>query len=256
MSGREAEKAGEGEAVKYGDVFAVTGELAEQPVAPGDAAMMQRVEHLVTGHTQKGGPASLMQSAAAHNERAGFVRHRDVGGASAAHGVAVVELDVPGSRLVTEYVAGQVVGRRCEPTPVGPPLRAANAGSVTIGEALEAAALVAGDEAVEQSDAAAIQAAEARATGLHETPLGGVAAVAQSAAEMNAHTQWQSGKTTLREVLTGATEKMVADKAATMEDAEKVAAAELRNNPETGLRQGGVAATVMAAARLNEARLS
>ncbi|CAA6662786.1 unnamed protein product [Spirodela intermedia] len=222
----EAEKAGEGAAVKYGDVFAVTGELAEQPVAPGDAAMMQRAEHLVTGHTQKGGPASIMQSAAAHNERAGFVRHRDV------------------------------VGRRCEPTPVGPPLRAANAGSVTIGEALEVAALVAGDEAVEQSDAAAIQAAEARATGLHETPLGGVAAVAQSAAEMNAHTQWQSGKTTLREVLTGATEKMVADKAATMEDAEKVAAAELRNNPETGLRQGGVAATVMAAARLNEARLS
>jgi hypothetical protein len=42
--------------VKYGDVFDVSGELAAQPVAPRDAALLQSAEDTVQGlgHTQKG----------------------------------------------------------------------------------------------------------------------------------------------------------------------------------------------------------
>ena len=68
---------------------------------------------------------------------------------------------------------------------------------ITIGEALEATAFSAGDQPVEASDAAAIAAAEARATGLDEAPPGGLAAQARAAADANA----QADKTTLRQVL-------------------------------------------------------
>ncbi|XP_039030881.1 late embryogenesis abundant protein D-34-like [Hibiscus syriacus] len=47
---------------------------------------------------------------------------------------------------------------------------------ITVGEALKAAALSAVDKPIEQSDVAAIQAAERRATGCNETLFGGVAA--------------------------------------------------------------------------------
>jgi hypothetical protein len=72
---------------------------------------------------------------------------------------------------------------------------------VTIGEALEATALAAGDEPVERSDAAAIQAAEARATGLDANVPGGLAAQAQSAAAANAWAARDEDKTTLGDVL-------------------------------------------------------
>jgi len=72
---------------------------------------------------------------------------------------------------------------------------------VTIGEALEATALAAGDEPVERSDAAAIQAAEARATGLDANVPGGLAAQAQSAAAANAWAERDADKTTLGDVL-------------------------------------------------------
>lgn len=57
--------------------------------------------------------------------------------------------------------------------------------NITIGEALEASVMVAGDEAMEQSDAAAIQATEARATGLNGNLPAGVAAERQLAADDN-----------------------------------------------------------------------
>ncbi|GLT60784.1 hypothetical protein SLA2020_335340 [Shorea laevis] len=41
------------EAIKYGDVFTVQGELAEKTVTPRDAAMMQTAENAMLGHTQK-----------------------------------------------------------------------------------------------------------------------------------------------------------------------------------------------------------
>ncbi|OEL34736.1 hypothetical protein BAE44_0004246 [Dichanthelium oligosanthes] len=42
--------------IKYGDVFDVTGELANHPVAPRDAALLQSAEQAVLGLAQKGGP--------------------------------------------------------------------------------------------------------------------------------------------------------------------------------------------------------
>lgn len=95
--------------IKYGDVFQVSGELADQPIAPQDAAMMQTAEAAVLGQTQKAGAASAMQSAATINERAGLVGHDDVTEAAREGGVTVSETQLPGTRVVTESVAGQVL---------------------------------------------------------------------------------------------------------------------------------------------------
>ncbi|KAM0006531.1 putative Late embryogenesis abundant protein, SMP subgroup [Helianthus debilis subsp. tardiflorus] len=72
---------------------------------------------------------------------------------------------------------------------------------VTIGEALEAAALSVAEKPVEQSDAAAIQVAEVRATGRVQVIPGGVAAKAQGAASQNARTRHDEEKTKLGDVL-------------------------------------------------------
>ena len=74
-------------------------------------------------------------------------------------------------------------------------------GEITIGEALEATALTSGNKAVDYSDAAAIQAAEVRATGRTNIVPGGVAAAAQSAATRNARLTQYEEKTKLSEVL-------------------------------------------------------
>ena len=97
------------EPVTYGDVFNVSGDLSTKPIAPEDANMMQSAETRVFGRTQKGGPAAVMQSAATHNERAGLVGHVDVTDAAGDQGVSVAEADIPGARIITERVAGQVV---------------------------------------------------------------------------------------------------------------------------------------------------
>ncbi|KAI3993057.1 hypothetical protein MKX01_009800 [Papaver californicum] len=91
------------------------------------------------------------------------------------------------------------------------------AGKITIGEALEAIALTAGDKPVNQSDAAAIQAAEVRETRRNVITPGGIAAVAQAAATFN-------------DVLIVAVVKFPADKKVTRRDAEGVVGAEMRNN--------------------------
>ncbi|KAK6130207.1 hypothetical protein DH2020_036017 [Rehmannia glutinosa] len=175
------------EPIKYGDVFQVSGELAETPISPEDAALMQAAETTVFGQTQKGGPAAVMQAAATRNERAGLVGRRDVSDFAAEEGVTVTETDVPGTRIITESVAGQVVGKYIEATPIvqttaTQELRQA---AVTIGEALEASARTAGNKPVDHSDAAAIMAAECRATGSNLITPGGLAATAQSAAAFN-----------------------------------------------------------------------
>ncbi|KAM0937596.1 putative Late embryogenesis abundant protein, SMP subgroup [Dioscorea sansibarensis] len=240
------------QAINYGDVFQVSGDLAGQPIAPQDAAMMQSAETRVIGQTLPHGPAAVMQSAANLNKQAGVVGQYDASRIPTEQGVSVAETTLPGRRVYTEYVAGQVVGQYMSTDPAG-----AGGGvdtNITIGEALEASALVAGDKAVEQSDAAAIQAAEARATGLNENLPGGVAAEAQSAADVNERILSERDKTRIADVVSDATAKMPADKAATREDAERVVGAELRNRPEIDARPGGVAASMVAAARLNEER--
>ncbi|CAN1285371.1 Late embryogenesis abundant protein 31 [Linum perenne] len=99
--------------IKYGDLFEVQGELAEKAVAPRDAAMMQTAENTLTGHTQKGGAAAVMQSAADKNERAGFVTHEDVTNVADDLGVSASEIDFPtGKSVITESVGGQVATRK------------------------------------------------------------------------------------------------------------------------------------------------
>ncbi|CAL9231836.1 unnamed protein product [Arabidopsis halleri] len=127
-------------------------------------------------------------------------------------------------------------------------------GIITIGEALEAAVLTAGNKPVEWSDAAAIQAAEVRATGRTNIMPGGVAASAQSAATLNARVGSDDTKTTLADVLTGASSKLPSDKAATRKDAEGVTGAEMRNDPHLTTYPTGVAASVAAAARINQSK--
>ncbi|XP_076932162.1 late embryogenesis abundant protein D-34-like [Bidens hawaiensis] len=123
---------------------------------------------------------------------------------------------------------------------------------VTIGEALETAALSASEKPVEQSDAAAIQAAEVRATGRMQLIPGGVAAKAQGAASLNARAMRDEDKTKLGDVLVDASTLLPKDKVVTREDAEGVIGAGIRNQPEPATYLGGVAASIAAAARLNQ----
>ncbi|XP_072974218.1 LOW QUALITY PROTEIN: late embryogenesis abundant protein D-34-like [Typha angustifolia] len=242
------------EPIKYGDVFPVGGDLADdQTIAPQDAAMMQSAENIVMGQTRKGGPAAVMQSAATVNERVGAVRHDQASDIPREQGVTVTETRVPGGRVVTEFVAGQAVGQcmEADPTIGGGGVGAVEPTKLTIGEALEAAAIAAGNQPVEQSDAAAVQAAEARATGSNVTLPGGVAAEAQAAADSNVWALRDEEKTKLGDVLSDAAAKLPADKPVERDDAARVVGAEMRNKPDATTRPGGVAASVAAAARLN-----
>jgi hypothetical protein len=83
--------------IKYGDVFDVSGELAAQPVEPKDAALLQSAEDIVQGlgHTQKGGPAAVMQSAATLNVPAGHVGRAQLSGPIPDAGVAVTKTELP-----------------------------------------------------------------------------------------------------------------------------------------------------------------
>lgn len=72
---------------------------------------------------------------------------------------------------------------------------------MTIGQALEATARTAGNKPVDRSDAAAIQAAEARATRTNMVASGGVAAAAQAAADANARVTRDEDKIKLADVL-------------------------------------------------------
>ncbi|KAM3315392.1 hypothetical protein ACQJBY_033860 [Aegilops geniculata] len=253
-----------GGAARYGDVFpAVTGGLAEKPVAPQDADTMQSAENLVFGQTIKGGAAATMQSAAMRNERMGVVGHDQATDATAGQGVTVSETRVPGGRIVTEFVAGQAVGQYLAPDDADAARGAAGDDTkMTIGEALEAAGYAAGDRPVEHSDAAAIQAAKVRATGQDVYIPGDLAA--QSAADANVWAARDEEKAKLGDVLSNATAKLVAhkeqnataklvaDKEVESDEAARVALAETRNKDDKTVRPGGIAASVAAAARLNK----
>lgn len=199
----QAEQFHQQEPIKYGDVFNVSGELASQPIMPRDAALMQATENQALGQTQKGGPAAVMQSAAAVNSAVGLVGREDISHVARNQGVSVSETKVGGNRVITESVGSQVVGQFVEPdVPMNTPGSVLDPNAITIGEALEASALTrAGDKPLDQSDAAAIQAAEMRATGRNDTPPGGLGAAAQSAATRNSRTMNDLQKTTFADVL-------------------------------------------------------
>ncbi|PON69523.1 Seed maturation protein [Trema orientale] len=214
------------------------GDLAGKPITPGDAAIMQSAEYAMIGKTEKGCATAMMQSAASQNERAGLVGHYDVndevlGGDQS---ISMTEKDTPGRRIITKEVGGQVVGQCSQRAPLAPPSNTTFEGDdmITIDEALEATAMTAGKKPVEWSNKAAIQAAEVRATGRINILSGGVAAAAQSAANLNARTTRDEGKTKLGDVLAVCakytTSKLPADRAATRRDAEGVTSAEMRND--------------------------
>ncbi|KAF8722896.1 hypothetical protein HU200_022033 [Digitaria exilis] len=72
--------------------------------------MMQEAESAVLGRVPAGGgTASVMQSAARRNERLGVVSRDEASDAASEGGVAVTEARVPGARVITQFVAGQVV---------------------------------------------------------------------------------------------------------------------------------------------------
>ncbi|XP_047259890.1 uncharacterized protein LOC124892716, partial [Capsicum annuum] len=79
-------------------------------------------------------------------------------------------------------------------------------GAITIGQALEAAAQTIPGKPVDQCDAAAIQAAEVRATGSNVIIPGGVAATAQSAAAYNESMIRDEDKVKLGDVLSVSSE--------------------------------------------------
>ncbi|WOL03122.1 late embryogenesis abundant protein D-34-like isoform X1 [Canna indica] len=247
-------------AIRYGDVFPVTGDLSDRPIAPRDASMMQSAESTVFGQTLKGGAASAMESAATRNEQRRAVGHNQFSDIAREKGVTVSQTDIPGEpgrRLVTESVGGQAVRQYVVDGGVGNQGGRGDQESgwsdkITIGEALEATARTAGNKPVEPSDAAAIQAAESTATGVNAVLPGGVAAAAQAAVIANSWVDRDEEKTKLGDVLADATVRIPADKEATRRDAERVVGAEIRNSPNLDARAGGVAATVAAAARLNE----
>ncbi|XP_016433476.1 late embryogenesis abundant protein 47-like [Nicotiana tabacum] len=164
-------------------------------------------------------------------------------------------VDVQGAlarkKAVAESIGGQVLGQD-KKAPLSSESVSSGKTNITIGEALEATALTAGNRPVDYSDAAAIQAAEVRATGRTNIIPGGVAAAAQSAATRNARVTKEEEKTKLAEILADASAKLPADKPVTRKDAEGVIGAELRNDPNLCTRPGGVAASIAAAARLNQ----
>jgi hypothetical protein len=234
--------------VTYADVFGASGKIGEEAVTNEDAALMQSAETVTLGKTQKGGAAATMQAAAQLNVSEGLVG-TDAHSSVAEQGVSVVEMLIPGAQIDTEFLGEQPVMGAVKPLPTDPLIASGEA--VTIGEALEAAAVGAGDKPVQPSDARAIQSAEARATGIPGGIPGGLAAFAQSAAELNPRVT-ESEKTTISDILMDASIDLPVDKVVTQEDASKVLDAELRNSPSGQPQPGGVAAAMQAAADLNE----
>ncbi|KAL6879637.1 hypothetical protein ACP4OV_012296 [Aristida adscensionis] len=245
------------QAIRYGHVFAITGDLAGQPIAPRDAAAMRSAEDSVPGVQVPEGAggafisaATAMEAAAAYNQAVGAVRAGQASDAATAQGVAVTQTAVPGGRVVTEFVAGQVVGQYSVADP--PPPAEEDATKITIGEALEATARAGGGRPIDRADAEAIRAAEMIAHGADITMPGGIADQAQAGARANTQAMRDGDKIKIGDVLSGATAKLAGDKAAGTEDAAKVVQAETFNDAGAHARAGGVGAAVTTAARLNE----
>ncbi|KAK8633242.1 hypothetical protein V6N13_014090 [Hibiscus sabdariffa] len=197
--------------------------------------------------------ASAVQGelAAAKKESSGLLGHDET---SVESGVTIKETQLPRKSII-EYIGEEVAAGQyshIDSYSSEHDSASEHGGGITIGEALEATALTAGKKPVEWSDAAAIQAAEVRATGRTSIMPGGVAAAAQSAATLNARATRDEDKTKLADILANATSKLPSDKPATRKDAEGVMGAEMRNDPNLTTHPAGVAASIAAAARLNQ----
>ncbi|XP_047073869.1 late embryogenesis abundant protein 31-like [Lolium rigidum] len=253
------------EAIQYGHVFAVTGDLAVQAIAPRDAEAMRSAEDSVPGvpvpQASGGGfsAAVAMETAAAYNQAVGAVHPGQASAAATMKGITVTQTAVPGGRVVTEFVAGQVVGQysvadqaMMEQAQRQQQVVEEDTSKVTIGEAMEAAALSAGERPVEEADAAAIRAAETQAQGEDGVLPGGLADQAWAAASANAWAERDEDKITIGDVLTDATTKLADDKPAEHADAARVVQAETYSDAGARTKAGGVGAAMTTAARLNQ----
>ncbi|XP_010679062.2 late embryogenesis abundant protein 31 [Beta vulgaris subsp. vulgaris] len=248
----DQQRRGEGGAIKYGDVFEMSGEMAEQPISPRDAAAMRSAENRAFGKTIKGGPASIMLEAAKKNVEAGIVGPESDDAHTSHQGL------VEGN----PWHESQPSHAQMESALSVEGMGDIGATGVTMGEALEAAAEAVGDKPVDHSDAAAIQVAEMIATGTNAALGSGLGAEAQAAATVNEQMMYDEDKTKLSDIIGGATNSLTDDKPVTKWDAERVKAAELRGSAEgvigshRGVKQsttpGGVAEAVETAARINQ----
>ena len=169
---------------------------------------------------------------------------------AAMHGITVTQTAVPGGRIVTEFLAGQVVGQYSVADP--PPPVEEDATKITIDEALEATARAGGGRPIDPADAEAIRAAEMSAHGADVAMPGGLGDQARAAARANAQATREGDKIKLGNVLSDATAKLAGDKAARTEDATRVVRAETFNDAEARAKAGVVGAALTTAARLNE----
>ncbi|KAH1108176.1 hypothetical protein J1N35_011944 [Gossypium stocksii] len=277
----QADQLSDQEVIKYGDVFDVTSGLASKTIAPRDAATMLEAETEVLGKPLDTGAGAVMYTAAAANLRAGAVGPDESNEMVEREGVAVSKsTDAQGKLVVNEAIADHMVcecqynpydlrGITLSPSPsptirnvqwTAPspsPAAAPTTGDVvdqsgiTIGEALEATVLSVGDKPVDQGDAAAIRVAELRAASSRLTQHSGLGTRAQAAATFNDRAAYGHNKITISDVLSDATEKLPTVKAVTNEDAEEVRGAEQRNKADMIATAGGVADTMVTAAKLN-----
>ncbi|KAG2697072.1 hypothetical protein I3760_07G089000 [Carya illinoinensis] len=128
----------------------------------------------------------------------------------------------------------KVVGRFITPdVPSRTPATALDKDAITVGEALEASSLSA-------------------VTGKNEVTPGGVAAMAQSAADINPQIMPDQAKMRLLDILSDASARLPGDKAVTREDAERVIGVEIRNRRDMSTTPGGVAESMAPTARLNQ----
>ncbi|KAI9079094.1 hypothetical protein K1719_038933 [Acacia pycnantha] len=75
------------------------GEVASNVITPSDAALMQATENQALGQTQRGGPASDMQSAASLNRKDGLVTPHDVSNVVRKQGLSVSETTEDATRV-------------------------------------------------------------------------------------------------------------------------------------------------------------
>lgn len=197
-------------AIRYGHVFAVTGDLASQPIAPRDAAAMRAAEDSVPGVQVPEGAgggfsaATAMETAAAYNQAVGVVAPGQASDAAiTTRGITVTQTAVPGGRIVTEFIAGQVVGQYSVADP--PPVVEEDATKITIGEALEATARAGGGRPIDRADAEAIRAAEMSAHGADLAMPGGLGDQARAAARANVQATRDSEKVKIADVLSVST---------------------------------------------------
>ncbi|GMI73814.1 LATE EMBRYOGENESIS ABUNDANT PROTEIN ECP31 [Hibiscus trionum] len=266
-------------AIKYGDVFDVSGGLASKPIAPRDAASMLAAETQVLGKPLDTGAAAVMYSAAAANVTTGVVGPDEGNEMVEREGVSVSKSrDARGKLVVNEAIADHIIcesrynpydvrGITLSPAPapnirdeqwrvpssnpIPTPRMGGSGGGITIGEALEATTLSVGDKPVDQGDAGAIRVAESRAAGSWLTQHSGLGTRAQAAATFNERQACDHNMITISDVLSDATEKLALDKAVTAEDAAGVRGVEQREKPDMVATPGGVADTLETAARVN-----